>query len=80
MFPSLEVWVGEAEEDGGEGGCGKEVGEEFHGVGAEDGDILVAAGEQARGRGLCWDGEVWLWWWYCCRGWLDVIGRRFRYR
>lgn len=33
--------VGKAEEDFGEGGVGKEVWEELHGVGAEGGDIVV---------------------------------------
>ena len=35
----MRVW--EAEEEMGELVAGEEVGEEFHGVGAEDGDVLV---------------------------------------
>lgn len=41
MFAGFEVWVGEADEDGGELVVGEVVGEEFHGVGAQGGDVLV---------------------------------------
>ena len=41
VFPRFEVRVGEAEEDFFELGGGEEVGEEFHCVGAEGGDVLV---------------------------------------
>lgn len=41
MFAGFEVRVGEAEEEEAEGGAGEEVREEFHGVGAEGGDVVV---------------------------------------
>ena len=41
MFAGFEVRVGETEKEGGELGAGEEVGEEFHGVGAEDGDVGI---------------------------------------
>lgn len=44
MFPLFEVRVRETEEDLGELVFGKEVGEEFHGVGADAGDVLKATG------------------------------------
>lgn len=44
MLALFEVWVREAEEDGGELGAGEDVGEEFHGVGAEGGDVVVGWG------------------------------------
>lgn len=47
MFPRFEVRVGEAEEDFFELVLQEEVGEEFHCVGAEGGDVLV---------GVCWGG------------------------
>lgn len=43
--------VGEAEEDLREGGAVEEVGEEFHGVGAEGGDVLVGGGSWCGGGG-----------------------------
>ena len=43
VFSGFKVRVGEAEEDFGELGFVEEVGEEFHGVGAEDGDVLMGA-------------------------------------
>lgn len=45
VFAGLEVRIGEAEEDFLELRFGEEVGEEFHGVGADAGDVLV---------GWCW--------------------------
>lgn len=45
MLTLLEVRVWETEEDGAELVVGEEVREEFHGVGAEAGYVLV---------GLCW--------------------------
>lgn len=55
MFPRFEVRVGEAEEKPGERAAGEEIGEEFHGVGAEAGDVLVwgLRGEWL-GFGLWW--------------------------
>ncbi len=57
MLAGFEVGVWEAEEEGGELGLVEEVGEEFHGVGAEDGDVLVGGwwgggGGGARGGGV----------------------------
>lgn len=49
MFACFEMRVWEAEEEEAEGSAGEEVGEEFHGVGAEGGDVVV-------GWGLGW------WW------------------
>ena len=46
MLAGLEVRVREAEEEMGERGAGEEVGEEFHGVGAEGGDVLVGGGRR----------------------------------
>jgi len=80
VLARLEVRVGEAEEDGTEGGAREEVGEELHGVGAQDGDVLVAACNGAgwevvvcRVRRICrcgwcgWRGGLFcLWWWYGC--------------
>lgn len=43
VLARLEVRVWEADEDLGELVFGEEVGEEFHGVCAEGGDVLVAA-------------------------------------
>lgn len=56
MFAGFEVRVGEAEEDFGELGFVEEVGEEFHGVAAEGGDVLVmgrcrGGGDERRVRG-----------------------------
>ena len=42
VFASLEMRVGEAEEDLAELGFVEEVGEEFHGVGSEAGDVVIA--------------------------------------
>ena len=44
MLAGFKVGVGEAEEEVGELGAGEEVGEEFHGVGAVGGDVLVEGG------------------------------------
>ena len=41
MFPGFEMRVREAEEDVLELGAVEEVGEEFHGVRSERGDVLV---------------------------------------
>lgn len=41
VFALFEVRVGEAEEDAAQGGVGEVVWEEFHGVCAEGGDVLV---------------------------------------
>ena len=51
MFPRFEVWVREAEEDVFELVAGEEVGEEFHGIGAEGGDVLIGRGGGVRLRG-----------------------------
>ena len=44
MLPNLEMRVGEAKKDLGELMFDEEVGKEFHGVGAEAGDVLVQGG------------------------------------
>lgn len=44
VFARLEVGIGEEEEEGGEGMLSKVVGEELHGVGANDGDVLKGGG------------------------------------
>ena len=44
MFSGFEVRVGEAEEDVSQLAAGEEVGEEFHRVGPEGGDVLVGGG------------------------------------
>lgn len=54
VLPGLEVRIGEADEDLGQLAPGEEVGEEFHRVGAEGGDVLVAARDYG-----CWG---------CCGG------------
>ena len=51
MLPGLEVRVREAEENLAELGSVEEVGEEFHGVGADAGDVLVESGRSAGGGG-----------------------------
>lgn len=51
VFAGFEVRVGEAEEDFGELGLREEVGEEFHGVAAQGGYVLVVRG-----------GGRWWWW------------------
>ena len=51
MLPLLEVRIREAEENGGELGVVEVVGEEFHGVGAEGGDVLVGSREIRGGLG-----------------------------
>ena len=51
VLPGFEVGIGEEEEEGGEGVLGKVVGQELHGICADDGDILVGAvGGDAQGR------------------------------
>lgn len=65
MLARFEVRVGEAEENFGEGGLGEEVGEEFHGVGAESGDVVVDAGDGMDGLfgwGV-WRVLMWVRWW-----------------
>lgn len=57
MFAGFEVRVGEAEEDFGEAGAGEEVGEEFHGVGAEGGDVGVGAGDGCGWRDVSCSGR-----------------------
>lgn len=54
MFALLEVGVGEAEEDGAELVVVEVVGEEFHGVCAEGGDVLVGSWRGGVGGG--WGG------------------------
>lgn len=44
MLAGLEVRVREAEEEAGEGGAREEVGQEFHRVGAQRGDVLIRGG------------------------------------
>ena len=43
MLPSLEVRVREAQKQVGKLATGEVIGEEFHRVGAESGDVLVGA-------------------------------------
>lgn len=59
MFAGFEMRVGEAEEEQAEGGAGEEVGEEFHGVGAEGGDVVVCRWGGVRGRGVGGGGRGW---------------------
>jgi len=58
VFAGFEVGVWEAEEEGGELGLVEEVGEEFHGVGAEDGDVLVGGWWGGGGCGVGCGGVV----------------------
>lgn len=51
MLAGLEVRIREAEEEPGEGGARYEVGEKFHRVGSERGDVLKFC-DGGRGRGL----------------------------
>lgn len=60
MLAHLEVRVWEADEDLGELMTGEEVGEEFHGVAAKRGDILVVAGDKCCGEAIG-GGLVWVW-------------------
>ncbi len=46
MLPGLEMRVGEAEEEVRELAAVENVGEELHGVGAEDGDVLIWTGSR----------------------------------
>ena len=46
VFAGFKVGVGEAEEDIGKLVAGEEIGQEFHGVGAEDGDVVIGDGER----------------------------------
>ncbi len=51
VFAGFEMRVREAEEDGGELGEGEVVGEEFHGVGAEGGNVLISVGRVLGAKG-----------------------------
>lgn len=57
VFPGFKMRVREAEEDVGELAAVEEVGEEFHCVGAEDGDVLVGCKGRG-GGGVCVMGVV----------------------
>lgn len=52
MFSLLEMRVRKADEDLGKLVASKEVGEEFHGVGADGGNVLVGSWNDCGGRCL----------------------------
>ena len=69
MLAHFKVRVREADEDLGELVLGEEVGEEFHRVAAECGDVFVVAGDEGVGGALfflfCFLGGtgILLFWW-----------------
>ena len=52
MLPGFEMWIWETEEDVCELGAMEEVGKEFHGIGAEDGNVAVGRGYWIRRYGF----------------------------
>lgn len=63
MLARFEVRVWEADKDFGELVAGEEVGEEFHGVAAEGGDVFEGAGEEGGGEAV-----------FGCCGLVFVVG------
>lgn len=66
MFPRFEVRIWEAEEEPRELPPGEEVREEFHGVGADAGGVLVGVWTGVWGRGCGWG-------WRCGGGTRGVL-------